>query len=81
MDLNFLKLNCNTAEDFVTTLPPGDPDWQTFEEAVRQDPVALSHNIVHVIWNTGQQHEAFDDLVRDGEQEGVVCTKGSSCVH
>ena len=58
------------AEDLVTALPPGDPNQQTFEEAMRQDPVALGHNIVHVIQNTGQWCEAFDDLVRDGNEKG-----------
>ena len=59
-----------TAEDFVTTLPPGDPNQQTFEEAMRWDPVALGHNIFHVIQNTGQQCEAFNDVVRDGKEKG-----------
>ena len=69
------------AEDFVTALPPGDRDQQTFEEAMR-DPVALGCNIIHVILNTGQQCKAFNDLVRDGNEKGwfvfgdpPVCTE------
>ena len=58
------------AENFVTALPPGDPNWQTFKEVMGWDPVALGHNIIHVIRNTGQQHEAFNDLVRDGNEKG-----------
>ena len=70
------------AEDSVATFPPGNPDLQTIEEAVRWDSVALGCNIVCVIWNTGQQCNAFNDLVRDGNGKGwfavgdpPVCTE------
>ena len=38
-----------SAELSVGVLPPSLPDQQTFEDAVKQDPVALGRNIVHVL--------------------------------
>ena len=51
------------AEEFVAVLPPGVSDRQTFEEAVKRDPVALGRNIVRVLRNSGQRRDLFDDIV------------------
>jgi hypothetical protein len=58
------------AEEFVAALPPGLPDRQTFEEAVKWDPVALGCNIVHVLRKSGQRRDLFDDIVQDGHEKG-----------
>jgi hypothetical protein len=42
------------AKEFVAVLPQDLPDYQTFEEAVKRDPVALGKNIVCVMQNSGQ---------------------------
>ena len=60
----------NPAQEFVAAHPPGHPNQQTFEEAVRRDPVALGHNIVRVLQSSGQRHDHFDDTVRDGNEKG-----------
>ena len=60
----------DAAEDFVTALPPGHPNQQSFEEALRWDPVALGHYIACVIQNMGQWHEAFNNLIQDGNEKG-----------
>ena len=39
----------DTAGEFVSTHPWGLPDQQMFEEAVKQDPVALGRSIVRVL--------------------------------
>ena len=57
-------------EEFVAVLPPGVSNRQTFEEAVKRDPVALGRNIVRVLRNSGQQRDLFDDIVRDGNEKG-----------
>jgi len=44
-DVNLTK----AADVFVAALPPGLLDWQTFKDTVKQDPVALGCNIVHVL--------------------------------
>jgi len=44
--------NANLADsvnDFLTKLPPGPTHWQTFEDTMQWDPVALGHNIVHAL--------------------------------
>ena len=43
----------NPAQEFVAAHPPGHPNQQTFEEAVRRDPVALGRNIIRVLQNSG----------------------------
>jgi hypothetical protein len=58
------------AEVFVGALPPGLPDQQTFEDAVKRDPVALGRNIVRVLRSSGQRRDLFDEIVRDGNAKG-----------
>lgn len=52
---NFTNVDlAETAAEFVAALPQGLPDRQTFEEAVKRDPMALGRDIVHVLRNSGQ---------------------------
>ena len=60
----------NPAQEFVAVHPPGHPNQQTFEEAVRWDPMALGCNIVQVLRNSGQRCNHFNDTVRDGNKKG-----------
>ena len=65
--------NADLAEastEFVAALPPDLPDRQTFEEAVKRDPVALGRNIVRVLRSSGQRRDLFDDIVQDGNVKG-----------
>jgi hypothetical protein len=59
-----------SAEVFVGALPPGLPDRQTFEDAVKRDPVALGRNIVRVLRSSGQRRDLFDDIICDGNAKG-----------
>ena len=59
-----------SAEVFVETLPPGLPDQQTFEDTVKQDPVAPGRNIVRVLQSSGQRRDLFEDIIRDGNAKG-----------
>ena len=60
----------SAVEDFVSAFPPGRPDQQTFEEAVKRDPVALGRNIVRVFRNSGQRRDSFNETVHDGNEKG-----------
>lgn len=55
--------------EFVGALPPDLPDRQTFEEAVKRDPVGLGRNIVRVLRGSGQRRDLFDDIVQDGNEK------------
>jgi hypothetical protein len=67
---NFTNIElAEAAAEFVSALPLGLPDRQTFEEAVQRDPVALGRNIVRVLRNSGQQCDLFDDIVQDGNDK------------
>lgn len=67
---NFTNIElAEAAAEFVSALPLGLPDRQTFEEAVQRDPVALGRNIVRVLQNSGQRRDLFDDIVRDGNDK------------
>lgn len=67
---NFTNIElAEAAAEFVSALPLGLPDRQTFEEAVQRDPVALGRNIVRVLRNSGQRRDLFDDIVRDGNDK------------
>jgi hypothetical protein len=39
---------------------------QTYEEAIKRDPIALGRSIVRVIRASGQRRDAFDDLISSG---------------
>jgi hypothetical protein len=59
-----------TATEFVAALPPGLPDRQTFEEAIKRDPMALGRDIVCVLQNSGQRRDLFDNIIQDGNEKG-----------
>jgi len=68
---NFTNIElAEAAEEFVAVLPPGLSDRQTFEEAVKRDPVALGRNIMRVLRNSGQRCDLFDDIVGNGNEKG-----------
>ena len=43
-------------------------DKDIYVEALQQDPVALDHNIVHLICASSLHHEAFDNTIITGNQ-------------
>ena len=53
------------AAEFVALVPSVDPDKQTFEEAVSQDPIALGCAVMQSIWASGQ-HQNFEETIKDG---------------
>ena len=59
-----------SAEVSVGLLPLGPPEQQTFKDTVKWDPVALSHNIVHLLQSSGQRRDLFDDIIDDGNAKG-----------
>ena len=59
-----------SAEVFVEMLPPGLPDWKTFEDTVKRDPVALRRHIVQVLRSSGQRRDSFEDIICDSNAKG-----------
>jgi hypothetical protein len=51
---------------FTATQPHGSPDEQTFEEAVKRDPIALARVVVGAIRASGQRREHFNRIILDG---------------
>ena len=49
-----------SVNEFVTEKLPILPDWQSFNDAVKRDPVTLGHNIVRVLQSSGHRCDAFD---------------------
>ena len=68
-DFTHIELS-ESAEDFFADLLPDCPHLQTFEEAVKRDPVALGHNIVHALRASGQRRDTFDETICDGNSKG-----------
>lgn len=54
------------AEEFIAAAPSEYPDRQTFEEAVKRDPIALGRNIVRILRSSGQRRDAFAALILEG---------------
>ena len=59
-----------TAEDFVAALPAALPQRQSYEDAVKHDPVALGRNVVRVMRASGQRRDALKDVIKDGNLKG-----------
>jgi hypothetical protein len=55
---------------FDPTLPPRDPDEQSYKEVVAQDPITLCCGTVHAIRASGQQHNNFDEIISNGNAKG-----------
>jgi hypothetical protein len=55
----------DTTVEFVVRILSTDPDKQTFEEAVKWDPIALGCAVVWLICASGQCHQNFDDTIKD----------------
>jgi hypothetical protein len=45
------------------------PSRQTYEEAVKRDPIALGRSIVRVIRASGQRRDAFQDIISSGNSK------------
>ena len=65
----FTELELVDAE-FDPSLPPRDPDLQTYDEAVAQDPIALCRAIIHVIHASRQCLDLFTTTIIDGNAKG-----------
>ena len=53
-----------------TEFPGATPTQQTYEKAVKRDPIALAHTAVRVIWALGQHRDAFHEVIKDGNAKG-----------
>lgn len=65
---------------------------QTFEEAIKRDPIALGRSIVRVIRASGQRRDSFEDLIssgnekswfrrKNGDKETIVQLKSLQLLH
>jgi hypothetical protein len=66
-----------TAEDFVAALPAALPQRQSYEDAVKRDPVALGRNLVCVMRASGQRRTALKDVIEDGNTKGWFRAEGN----
>jgi len=57
----------DTANKFVAMIPSADSDKQTFEEAAKQDPIALGGAVVWSIHASGQHCQNFEETIKDGD--------------
>jgi hypothetical protein len=57
-------------EDFVAAERPREPGAQTFEEAVKRDPIALGRVVVRKIRSSGQRREHFKSIIVEGNNKG-----------
>lgn len=51
------------------------PHLQSFEDAVKRDPVALGRNIVRVLRSSGKRRAAFAQHIQDGNNKGWFAVK------
>jgi hypothetical protein len=59
-----------SVDDFVAEELACHPDHQTFEDAVKRDPVTLGRNIMRVLRSSSSRRDAFDQHIRDGNEKG-----------
>ena len=52
--------------EFTPSLPPSDPDRQTFDEAITRDPIALCRSAIRAIQASGQRRDQFEETIVDG---------------
>jgi len=56
-------------ETFVAAERPREPGAQTFEEAVKRDPIALGRVVVRKIRSSGQRREHFKSIIVEGNSK------------
>ena len=56
----------DSEEPFVGQAPHMTPDLQTFEEAIKRDPIALGRAVVRSIRASGQRRDHFHSVVVAG---------------
>jgi hypothetical protein len=56
-------------ETFVAAERPREPNAQTFEEAVKRDPIALGRVVVRKIRSSGQRREHFKSIIIEGNSK------------
>ena len=56
--------------------PPEDLDnRQTYRKALKSDPISLGCNIVNILCASRQQHDQFEDYIREGNKAGYWNTE------
>jgi hypothetical protein len=54
---------------FAVSNPHWDPESQTFEEAVKRDPIALGRVVVRTVRASGQRRVHFTDVIKVGNEK------------
>jgi hypothetical protein len=54
----------------ATDAPNSSEQSESFEEAIKRDPIALGRNVVRVLRASGQRRDDFDKLVVNGNSSG-----------
>jgi len=60
-----------STDEFIAAELSYLPQHQTFEDAVKRDPVAMGRSIVRVLQSSGQRRKAFNDTIVDGNKSGA----------
>jgi hypothetical protein len=49
---------------------------QTYEDALKNDPISLCRNVIRAIWASGQRRDDFDDMIENGNAKGWFVIDG-----
>jgi hypothetical protein len=66
------SFHTNSVDDktvFNAEPPPSNPAKQTYEEAVKCNPIALCHSTIRAMCASGTQRDLFEKIIRDGNKE------------
>lgn len=63
---------------FVSSIPRTDPDLQSFEDACKQDPIALGRDVVRALHASGQCREHLDTIIDNGNKDGFFFVGAST---
>ena len=58
-----------TQDVFDTEPPPSNPTKQTYDEAVKRNPIALCRSTVRAIRASGTRRDQFQKIIYDGNKE------------
>ena len=53
-------------DEFTPRHRPEDPGFQTLEDAITRDPIALCRGTIRAIRASGQRRDRFDETIQDG---------------
>lgn len=50
---------------------PANPDTQSYEEALKRDPISLAHKLVTALRSSGMRRDKFEASIRYGNEHGI----------